>query len=133
VGRVGADPQLIDHPRQPGGLAGRQVEHQASHGGGVDDRVLERPLETPAHEIGVESVVTVLDQDGAAGEAEEGRARIGERADLDDQERAVARSLDVKRDVVRILQPRVRRHRIPFDDQLLEQDGHSVARLQAYG
>ncbi len=173
--RVGADPELFDHPRQAGRLAGLQVEHQASHGGGVDDRVLERPLQTPTHEIGVESIMTVLDQDGAAGEAEEGRARVGERGrahehravdlmallgvaidgrpavdqgvvqgeraaqaealgtDLDDQERTIARRLDVKGDVVGVLEPRVRRHRIPLDDQLLEKDRLPVARLQAYG
>jgi hypothetical protein len=69
--RVGADPQLLDHPRQPRRLSGRQVEHQACHGRGVDDWVLQGPLQAPADEIGVESVVAVLDQHGAAGEAEE--------------------------------------------------------------
>jgi hypothetical protein len=71
VGRRDVDGELLDQPRQPGRLPSGQVEDQPRQGRGVDDRVLERALEAAADEPGVESVVTVLDQHRALGEAEE--------------------------------------------------------------
>jgi hypothetical protein len=88
VGRAGLDLQLLDHARQSRRLTGRQVEDQPRQGRGVDNRVLERRREAAAHQVGVEGVVAVLDEDGAAGEAEEGSPSLPE-AGSADQHRAV--------------------------------------------
>jgi hypothetical protein len=75
---AGVQAQLLDHPSQARGLAAGQLEHQASQCRGVDDGVLEGPLETAADQVGVESVMAVLDQDRASGEAQECGAGIAE-------------------------------------------------------
>jgi hypothetical protein len=68
--------QLLDQPGQAGGLALGQVQHQPRQRRRVDDRVRKRALQAPADEPCIERVVTVLDQDGALGEAEESPARV---------------------------------------------------------
>jgi len=78
VGRAHVEAQLLDHAGQARGLAAGQLEHQASQRRGVDDRVLEGLLESPAHQVGVEGIVAVLHQDGAPGEAQEGGAGVAE-------------------------------------------------------
>jgi hypothetical protein len=87
---LGADVQLqrLHHPGQARGLATRQVEDQPGQRRGVDDRVLERPLEAAADQVGVEGVVAVLDQDRAPRKAQEGGPGIPE-AGRADQHRAV--------------------------------------------
>jgi hypothetical protein len=80
--------ELGHQARQPRRLALRQVEDQPSERRGVDDRVLERTLQSPTDEPGVEGVVAVLDQDRALGEAKKRAARVPELGRAD-QHRAV--------------------------------------------
>jgi hypothetical protein len=70
--------QFLHEPRQPRRLAAGQLEHQARERGGVDDGVVERPLEPAAHEPGVEGVMAVLHQDRAVRKTEEGAAGVRE-------------------------------------------------------
>jgi hypothetical protein len=78
VGRRHVEGQLGHQPSQSGGLALGEVEHEPGQRRGVDDRVLKRALEPATHQPGIKSVVAVLDQNGALGEAQEGPARIAE-------------------------------------------------------
>ena len=138
------DTKLRDQAGETWCLPFRKVEHEARERGRVDDRVLQRTLETAADEPRVEGVVAVFDQDGALREAEKPAAHIlelgstdehraldvvapprvrvdrgaavdervkkGQRlvqpeslgADLENQERRVARRLDVQGDELRI-------------------------------
>ena len=63
--------QLLHQPSQTGGLALGEVEHEPRQGRGVDDRMLERAFKPATHEPAVESVVAVLDEHRALGEAQE--------------------------------------------------------------
>jgi hypothetical protein len=76
VGRRHVEAELLNQPCQPGGLAFRELEHEPCKGRGIDDRVLERTFEPPAHEPRVESVVAVLDQNRALREAKERASRV---------------------------------------------------------
>jgi hypothetical protein len=66
----------LDEPCQAWGLALGELEHQARQCGGVDDRVLERALEAPAHQPRVEGVMAVLDEHSALSETQERTARV---------------------------------------------------------
>jgi hypothetical protein len=55
----------FDESRQSRRLTLGQVEHQPCESRGVDDWMLERPLEAASHQPGVECVVAVLDEDGS--------------------------------------------------------------------
>ena len=68
--------ELLHQPRETRCLSLRQLEDQPGQSRRVDDRVLERALEPAADEPGVERVVAVLDEDGAAGESQEPAPRI---------------------------------------------------------
>jgi hypothetical protein len=70
--------QRLHDPGQARGLAPGQVEHQPGQRRGVDDRVLERLLQAPPHQVGVEGVVAVLDQHRAPRKAQESRAGVAE-------------------------------------------------------
>src|SRR5205085_12544896 len=70
--------QLLDEARQSRSLPLRQVEHQPRERRGVDDRMLQRALQTTAHEPGVEGVVAVLDQHGALCKTQEPATRVFE-------------------------------------------------------
>jgi len=63
--------ELLDEAGQARRLAFGEVEDQTGQSGGVDDRVGERALEAAADKPGVERVVTVLDEHGSVGEAQE--------------------------------------------------------------
>jgi hypothetical protein len=78
------DLQGFDQPGQPGRLAAGQLEHQPAERGRVDNRVLERPGQSPAQDPGVEGVVAVLDQDRSAGEVEKGSPGITELGRVDE-------------------------------------------------
>ena len=78
VGRRHIEAQLLHQPGQPGRLSLRELQHEPGQGGGVDDRVLERAFEPPSHQPAVESVVAVLDQDGAVSEAQECPSGVAE-------------------------------------------------------
>jgi hypothetical protein len=88
VSGAGFDLELLDHAGQPRRLAAGQVEHQPGQRRGVDDGVLQRRRQAPADQVGVEGIVAVLDQHGAAGEAEERGPRFAEAGGAD-QHRAV--------------------------------------------
>jgi len=66
----------LDEPGEAGGLSLGELEHQARQRGGVDDRVLERALEAPAHQPRVERVMAVLDEHGALSETQERTAGV---------------------------------------------------------
>jgi hypothetical protein len=78
VRRRHVETKLLHQPRQPGGLALREVQHEPGQRGGVDDRVLERALEPSPHQPGVERVMAVLDQNGTVGETQKCPARVME-------------------------------------------------------
>ena len=83
VDRLDLDLQDLDQAGQARSLAGRQLEDQAAERGRVEDRVLEWPGKAAAEDPGVEGVMAVLDQDGAAGEVEEGAAGVRELGGVD--------------------------------------------------
>ena len=68
--------QGFDEPGEPRGLPLRQVEDESRQGGGVDDGVLERALQPPTDEPGVEGVVAVLDEDRSLGETQKCAPRV---------------------------------------------------------
>jgi hypothetical protein len=155
----------FDEVRESRRLAFGQFEDESRQGGRVDDRVLERALQAAADQPGVESVVAVLDEDRALGEAEKGPAHVpelrradehrpvdvvaparvgidgraavderveeGQRAverealgpELEDQERGVARGLDVEGDELRFFQRRVAPDLWRVDRDLLPRHG----------
>jgi hypothetical protein len=78
VGRRHVEAQLLHEPSQPGGLALGEVENEPGQGRGVDDRMLERAFKPATHEPAVESVVAVLDEHRALGEAQERPAGVPE-------------------------------------------------------
>jgi hypothetical protein len=78
VRREHVEAELLHEAGQAGGLAFRQVQHEPGQRRRVDDRVLERALEAAADEPAVESVVAVLDEDGALCEPQESPARVAE-------------------------------------------------------
>ena len=78
VRRAHVEAQLLHHAGQARSLAAGQLEHQARQRRGVDDRVLEGLPEAPAHQVGVEGVVAVLDQHRTSCKAQEGRAGVAE-------------------------------------------------------
>jgi hypothetical protein len=61
--------QLLHEAGQARSLAFGEIEHQPRQRRCVDDRVLERALQTPPHQPGVEGIVAVLDENGALSEA----------------------------------------------------------------
>jgi hypothetical protein len=63
--RSHVETEHLDEPREAGGLALRQLEHEPGQRGGVDDRVGERAFQAPAYEPRVERVMAVLDEHGA--------------------------------------------------------------------
>ncbi|HYU63712.1 MAG TPA: hypothetical protein VEN12_08005 [Verrucomicrobiae bacterium] len=62
MGGRDVEAELVHQPREPRRLSLGKVEHQPRKRGGVDDRMLERTLQAPAHQPGVKGVVAVLDQ-----------------------------------------------------------------------
>src|SRR6185437_17002972 len=78
VGRLDVEAQLLDQEGQPWGLTLGQLEDQPGERRGVDDRVLERALQSTADQPGVEGVVAVLDEHRALRETEEGTASVAE-------------------------------------------------------
>jgi hypothetical protein len=72
------EPELFYQPSQPWRLPLRQVEDHPRESGRVDDRVLERGLETSPDEPGVERIVAVLDQYCALSKTQEGAPRVPE-------------------------------------------------------
>jgi hypothetical protein len=76
VSRRDVERQLLDEASQPGSLAFRQVEDKPCERGGVDDWMLQRAFESPAHEPCVERIVAVLDENGALRKAQKGPARV---------------------------------------------------------
>jgi hypothetical protein len=72
------DLQCLDKARQPRRLAWRELEDGPPEGGGVDDGVLERTRQAAAEDPGVERVVAVLDEHGAASEVEERSPGVAE-------------------------------------------------------
>jgi hypothetical protein len=83
--------------------------------------MLERAFESPAHQPAVESVVTVFDQNGALGEAQEGPARIP-KFGRPDQHRPV--------DVMALLGVRVDR-RAAVDERV--EEGERARQLESLG
>ena len=82
--------QYLDEGGETRRLPLREVEDESRQRGRVDDRVLERALETATDEPRVERVVAVLDQHGALREAQECPPRVFELGCADQH-----RSLDV--------------------------------------
>jgi hypothetical protein len=80
--------ELGDQPGQAWRLPFRQVEHHASEGCGVDDRMLQGTFKAATDEPGIERVVTVLDEHGAVGETKECPSNVPELGGAD-QHRAV--------------------------------------------
>jgi hypothetical protein len=76
VGGSDVERQLLDKFRETRGLAFGKVQHKARQRRGVDDRVRKRAFQAPADEPRIESVVAVLDQHRALGEAQECAACI---------------------------------------------------------
>jgi hypothetical protein len=76
VRRGDVDAQLFDEASESGRLALRQVEDEPRERGGVDDRVLERALQTASDEPGVEGVMAVLDEHRALGEVQKSPAHV---------------------------------------------------------
>lgn len=72
------EPKLLDQPGEAGRLTFGQVEDESSQRRGVDDRMLERTFQPSSDEPRVESVVAVLDEYSALGEAEKCPARVPE-------------------------------------------------------
>jgi hypothetical protein len=173
VGRLDVEAQLLDQEGQPWGLTLGQLEDQPGERGGVDDRVLQRALQSAADQPGVEGVVAVLDEHRAVREPEEGAASVAELrrpdehravdvmplagirvdgrpaidqrveegqrareaktlgADLEDQERRVARRLHVEGDELRVAQRRGWRDlRLVDRDLLPRHELPGPARLQ---
>jgi hypothetical protein len=110
MGRRDVEAQLRDQLGEAGHLALGQLHYEAGERGRVDDRVLQRAFQAPAHEPGVESVMAVLHQHSALGEAKKRAPSVLEdwRAD---QHRAV--------DVVALFCVRVDRR--PAVDQRIEE------------
>jgi hypothetical protein len=76
--------ELLDQARETRCLALRQIEDQARQRGRVDDRVLERTLQTATDEPRVERVVAMLDQHGCVGESQEGTSGVFELRSADE-------------------------------------------------
>jgi len=70
--------QLLHEAGQARSLALGEIEHQPRQRRCVDDRVLERALQPPPYQPGVEGIVAVLDEDGALSEAQERPAGVPE-------------------------------------------------------
>ncbi len=68
--------ELFHKACQPWRLSLREVQDKPGQRSGVDDRVLERALESSAHQPGVEGIVAVLDENCALSESEEGPASV---------------------------------------------------------
>jgi hypothetical protein len=68
--------ELLHQAGKSRGLTLGKLEYEPGKRGGVDDRMLEWTLEPAADQPCVESVVTVLDKDGAVSESQECSARI---------------------------------------------------------
>ena len=76
MGRRHVQTELLDQARQTRRLPFRQVEDESRQRRRVDDRVLERALETAPDQPRVESVMAVLDEHGALREAKEASPRV---------------------------------------------------------
>jgi hypothetical protein len=76
VGRGDVELQDLHQPSQAGRLAFGQLQNQPRESRRVDDRVLQRALQSAAHQPGVESVVAVLHQHCALGETKERPAGV---------------------------------------------------------
>jgi hypothetical protein len=68
--------ELLDQPRQAGGLAFGKVQHQPRQGRRVDDRMRERAFQASTDEPRIESVVAVLDEYSALSESQERPAGV---------------------------------------------------------
>jgi hypothetical protein len=88
VGRGDVQAKLLHQLREPGRLPLRELQDEPRERGRVDDRMLERVLEAAPHQPGVEGVVAVLDQNGAARKAKECPAHVSELGRAD-QHRAI--------------------------------------------
>jgi len=80
VRRRDVEAQLKNQPGEPRGLTFGQVEDEPGQGGGVNDRMLQRALESAADQPAVEGIMAVLDEDGAVRETQErpaGIAKLG--------------------------------------------------------
>ena len=78
MGRRHIQPELLHEAGEPRRLPLWQLEHKPGKSRRVDDRMLQRALEPPPNQPGVEGIVAVLDQDGAMGEAKECPACVTE-------------------------------------------------------
>ena len=110
--------KLVDQARKSRSLALRQVQDEPRERRRVDDRMLERALETASDKPGVEGVVAVLDEDGALREPEETASGVPELRRAD-QHRAV--------DVMALARVRVNRgaavdERVEEGQRLLERE-----------
>jgi hypothetical protein len=76
VRRRDVERELFHKASQPWGLSLREVQHKPGQRSGVDDRVLERALESSAHQPGVEGIVAVLDENSALSKSEESPASV---------------------------------------------------------
>jgi hypothetical protein len=66
----------LHQPSQARRLAFGQLQHQPCESRCVDDRVLQRALQSPAHQPGVEGIVAVLHEHRALGETKERPAGV---------------------------------------------------------
>jgi hypothetical protein len=80
--------ELLHQAGESGSLAFGQLEHESGQRCGVDDRMHEWALEPAADQPRIESVVAVLDEDGAVSESQERPACVFELRRAD-QHRAV--------------------------------------------
>jgi len=74
--RRDVQPQLVDQPGETWRLTLRKLEDEPGERRGVDDRMLERTLEAPPDEPGVERVVAVLDENRTLREPQETATRV---------------------------------------------------------
>jgi hypothetical protein len=84
MGGRDVDAEVGDQPGQARHLALRQLHDQAGQRRRVDDRMLERALQAPTHQPGVERIVTVLHEHGAMSEAQERATRVLEHGRADE-------------------------------------------------
>jgi hypothetical protein len=68
--------EFLNEPREARGLAFGKLQDEPRQGGGIDDRVLERALQSTTDQPRIEGVMTVLDQHGAMSETQEGAAGV---------------------------------------------------------
>lgn len=113
MGRRHVEPELLHEAGQPWRLPFRQIEHEPRQRRGVNDRMLERALQSATDKPCVEGVVAVLDEHGAVRETQESAPCVLELRRAD-QHRAV--------DVVTLARVRVD-GRAAVDQRVEEREG----------